>query len=249
MAGPDEIQSRGYSLSLQRLGKPVSASARRRVVRRSDGAGIESRTQPCRSRRGAALRDAGATVDDSARPDFSSKASQTAFQFLLQATMSSRIPDTDFQLVARAHCARTAGRRRQRPRQHAARPSSVVQGLEPPQRSAHAPALGVACVLPTLRRAADADHADVGVPARSPLVRRTHHRRRRRETPVLRAGVLGGLAGVSSLPATIIPTGPDAQGLPIGVQIIGPEYGDLATIEVAQILEQRGFSFRSPPGY
>ena len=58
-----------------------------------------------------------------------------------------------------------------------------------------------------------------------------------------------GLAGVSYLPATIIPTGPDAQGLPIGVQIIGPEYGDLATIEVAQILEQRGFAFRSPPGY
>ena len=38
-----------------------------------------------------------------------------------------------------------------------------------------------------------------------------------------------GLAGVSLLPATIVPTGPDAQGLPIGVQIIGPEYGDLAT--------------------
>jgi amidase len=58
-----------------------------------------------------------------------------------------------------------------------------------------------------------------------------------------------GLAGVSLLPATIVPTGPDAQGLPIGVQIIGPEYGDLATIEVAQILEQRGFAFRAPPGY
>ena len=53
-----------------------------------------------------------------------------------------------------------------------------------------------------------------------------------------------GLAGVSLLPATIVPTGPDAKGLPIGVQIIGPEYGDLATLEVAQILEQRGYSFR-----
>jgi amidase len=58
-----------------------------------------------------------------------------------------------------------------------------------------------------------------------------------------------GLAGVSLLPATIVPTGPDAQGLPIGVQIIGPEYGDLATLEVAQILEQCGYSFQAPPGY
>jgi amidase len=58
-----------------------------------------------------------------------------------------------------------------------------------------------------------------------------------------------GLAGVSYLPATIVPTGPDSNGLPIGVQIIGPEYGDLATIGVAQMLEQRGFAFRAPPGY
>ena len=40
---------------------------------------------------------------------------------------------------------------------------------------------------------------------------------------------------MSYLPATIVPTGPDAGGLPIGVQIVGPEYGDLATIGVAQI--------------
>ncbi len=58
-----------------------------------------------------------------------------------------------------------------------------------------------------------------------------------------------GLAGVSYLPATIVPTGPDAAGLPIGVQIVGPEYGDLATIGVAQLLEQHGFAFQPPPGY
>jgi len=49
------------------------------------------------------------------------------------------------------------------------------------------------------------------------------------------------------LPVVAVPI--PLQPMPIGVQIIGPEYGDLATIEVAQILEQRGFAFRSPPGY
>ena len=105
--------------------------------------------------------------------------------------MSSRIPDKDFQWL-KAALAELEGRRRQRTREHVARPSGVVQGLEPPQRSAHASALGVACVLRTLRRAADADHADVRISARPPLVRRTHHRDRRRAAAVLRAGVLGG---------------------------------------------------------
>jgi len=47
----------------------------------------------------------------------------------------------------------------------------------------------------------------------------------------------------------VIPTGLDDHGLPIGVQLIGPEYADLATIGIAEFLEQQGFSFRPPPGY
>lgn len=58
-----------------------------------------------------------------------------------------------------------------------------------------------------------------------------------------------GLAGVACLPATVIPTGPAADGLPIGVQIIGPGYGDLRTIQLAQRLESLGFEFRPPAGW
>ncbi|NIT63678.1 MAG: amidase, partial [Gammaproteobacteria bacterium] len=46
-----------------------------------------------------------------------------------------------------------------------------------------------------------------------------------------------GLASLCYLPATAIPTGLNAQGLPIGVQIIGPEYADLITLGVARELE------------
>ena len=58
-----------------------------------------------------------------------------------------------------------------------------------------------------------------------------------------------GLPGVAYLPATVIPTGNNAAGLPIGVQIIGPAYGDRITVGVARLLEAEGFAFTPPPAY
>ncbi len=58
-----------------------------------------------------------------------------------------------------------------------------------------------------------------------------------------------GISGVACLPSTVVPTGLNDQGLPIGIQIIGPEYGDLVTIGVARLLESEGFAFTPPTGY
>jgi amidase len=58
-----------------------------------------------------------------------------------------------------------------------------------------------------------------------------------------------GLSGIAYLPSTIVPTGLGAEGLPIGVQIIGPEYSDLITIGIAGELEQMGFQFVPPKNY
>ena len=56
-----------------------------------------------------------------------------------------------------------------------------------------------------------------------------------------------GLTCVALLPATVAPAAPD--GLPIGVQIVGPEGGDHVTIEVARQLGELIGGFRPPPGY
>ena len=40
----------------------------------------------------------------------------------------------------------------------------------------------------------------------------------------------------------------NVAGLPIGMQVIGPEYDDLKTIGFAKLLEQAGFAFTPPPG-
>ena len=58
-----------------------------------------------------------------------------------------------------------------------------------------------------------------------------------------------GLTGVAYLPSTILPTGPDSQGLPIGVQLVGGEMRDLATIEFARLAHAELGGFIPAPKY
>jgi amidase len=51
------------------------------------------------------------------------------------------------------------------------------------------------------------------------------------------------------LPATVAPAGFTPGGLPVGVQIVGPQYGDRTTIELARLLEREFQAFVPPPGY
>jgi amidase len=58
-----------------------------------------------------------------------------------------------------------------------------------------------------------------------------------------------GFPGMAYLPSTIAPAGFTGEGLPVGVQIVGPQYGDLATIAAAQFLEREFQPFVAPKGY
>jgi amidase len=51
------------------------------------------------------------------------------------------------------------------------------------------------------------------------------------------------------LPSTVAPAGPADDGLPVGVQIVGPQYGDYTCIHFARLLEQEFQSFVPPPGF
>lgn len=58
-----------------------------------------------------------------------------------------------------------------------------------------------------------------------------------------------GFSGVVYLPSTVAPAGLTPGGLPVGVQIVGPAYGDRTTIHLARLLEQEFQGFVPPPGY
>jgi amidase len=66
--------------------------------------------------------------------------------------------------------------------------------------------------------------------------------------PYLHHLVWAELATTCGLPATVIPIGV-TEGLPIGVQIIGPEFEDRTPLAFARAIEREFGGFAPPPGY
>ncbi|MFI7404297.1 amidase [Streptomyces sp. NPDC049541] len=66
------------------------------------------------------------------------------------------------------------------------------------------------------------------------------------EYPYLDQLVWAGLATMPGLPATAVPTGRSAEGLPVGVQLIGPMFEDRTPLRLAELLEPKLGGFQAP---
>jgi amidase len=57
-------------------------------------------------------------------------------------------------------------------------------------------------------------------------------------------------ANLTGLPGLVVPAGVE-DGLPIGVQLVGPRWSELALLDIAHALEESGIlpGFREPPNY
>jgi amidase len=58
--------------------------------------------------------------------------------------------------------------------------------------------------------------------------------------------VWAGLPTMPGLPATAIPAGRSPEGLPVGVQLIGPMFEDRTPLRLAELLEQKIGGFQTP---
>lgn len=61
--------------------------------------------------------------------------------------------------------------------------------------------------------------------------------------------VWAGVATLCGLPSTAVPLDKDSKGLPFGVQVIGPAYGDRTTLAVARVLEGLGYTSEIASAY
>ncbi|MFD3427193.1 amidase [Nocardia fluminea] len=64
--------------------------------------------------------------------------------------------------------------------------------------------------------------------------------------PYLDQLVWAGVATMPGLPATAVPAGLSPDGLPVGVQLIGPKFEDCTPLQLAELLEQRIGGFQIP---
>jgi amidase len=67
--------------------------------------------------------------------------------------------------------------------------------------------------------------------------------------PYAEQSVWMSIASLPGLPATAMPIGRSAEGLPIGLQAVGPYLEDRTTIEFARLFEREFGGFVAPPRY
>lgn len=246
-AGPDELMARGYRLRLPTLEKGVDAL--RVAVWRDDPTAPVSREVSARVDRVArALADLGASVDPDARPEFDVEEANLIYWTLLSTAMSARqTPDAYRMAVEHAESLdpQDQSLAAQLARANVARFADWAQNNEKRTRlrwAWHEFFKNYDVLIAPIAASSAFPHDHRPMSERTICVDGE-------EQDYFKQVFWSGLASGEYLPSTAIPTGPDENGLPIGVQIMGPEYGDLITIGVAKLLEAAGFRFAPPPGY
>ena len=194
------------------------------------------------------ISDAGGTIDFEARPDIDMADAHDIFQTLLWSAIAARTPDADFAEMLQA-----------------------ASELAPDDQSGGAKLLRIQTITHHdhyaahnkrmfLRWAWHAFFKDydalIGPIMATPAFEHDHRAMGERtiivdgaERPYFEQLFWAGLASCCYLPSTVIPAGPNKDGLPIGIQIVGRQYGDLETIGLAKLLEAEGYAFTVPPEF
>ena len=247
-AGPDEIMASGYRLDLS---PPNFTDLKHLRVAAMVNSPLAPVSQVCESRVEGVLdivRHAGGQVNYGARPDFDLGEGHEVYQNLLWAVMASRSDDATYaqlaaEVTALAPDDRSARAQNLRARFATYRDYSTANEARTHQRWAWHRFFQEYDVMVTPIMATPAFQHD-----HQPFGQRTVDVDGA-PRPYFEQLFWAGLAINSYLPATIVPTGTLGGGLPIGVQIIGPEFGDLKVLRVAKLLELEGLTFVPPPGY
>jgi amidase len=249
MAGPDEIDGVGWRLDLPAPKRKTLREFRVAVMLTDAQSEVDEEVQARLRALADFLRKTKARVSETARPDIDTAEAQRHYVFLLRAATSGRQTDEEY-------------------RQNL----EIARGLRPDDEGYYARMMraNVASHRDWLA-ANEARHQmrwrwaeffrdwDLLLcPAAASAAFPHDHEGERYERTVLINGrrvpttdqlFWAGYSGVAYLPSTVAPCGFTRAGLPVGVQIVGPQYGDRTCIEFARLLEREFQGFVPPPDY
>ncbi len=249
MAGPDEIDASGWELRLPPPRKKTLREYKIAVMLTDPNSEVDREIQDRLQVLADFLAKKKVKVSDRARPAIDTREAQRVYIQLLRAATSGRQTDEDF-------------------RQNL----EIARGLSPEDESYYARMMRANTMSHRDWLAAnEARHqmrwrwaeffkdydlllcppaASAAFPHDQKGER--HERTIRvngREVPTTDQLFWAGYSGMVYLPSTVAPAGFTPARLPVGVQIIGPQYGDRMCIDFAHLLEGEFQGFVPPDGY
>ena len=245
MAGPSGRQAVGWQLNLPRGEISTLAGLKVALWPSDDLAPVSAETQARVYETGDVLKRLGATVSDTARPNFDTRKAHLTYQNLLTAVMSSsQSPDQVEQV------------------------KTMVTNLAADDMSQAAISARASIMMhrdwlrhnfrrEKLRSAWDEFFAewDILICPQFTVPAFPHDHRPFNERVTIVDGVerpyyetlfWSGLIISAYLPSTVFPTGPSAEGLPIGLQAVSGPYRDHKTLEFTQLLSKEIGGFIAP---
>jgi amidase len=249
IAGPDEIDGRGWTLSLPRARKKKLKDFKVGVLLSDPNAEVDHSVQEQLQKLADFLAKKKTKVSDKARPKIDTNELSDVFIRLLRAATSARLPDAAWE-KAREDAATLP-----------ASDKSYFAQMQRGNSLPHRTWLQLNEKRHRMRLAWDDFFKDydlmlcpVAVTAAFPHDQKGMRHLRtivvnNKKVPVVDQIFWAGYAGLTYLPASVAPIGQDKDGLPIGVQIVGKQYDDYTCIEFAKLLEREYRAFEPPPAY
>jgi amidase len=248
LAGPDVLQQSAWRVELPAPRGRQLKDFRVAVWGNRPDAPIDDSVATLMANAVAAVAKAGAAVDGAARPAFDAVEYHRLFMLLLRAATASRLGEADF--AAQQRIAATLSPDDTGPVADVARGATVAHwgwGRANEARSK------LRYGWHDFFRRFDVLLAPVAATAAFPHDHNPDRGARRvivNGQPIPHVDITwAGVASLCYLPATAAPIGLTARGLPVGLQIIGPEGEDPTTIEFARLLAAEIGGFVPPPGY
>lgn len=249
MAGPDLLQAAGWKLELPPSPKRRLQDFRVAVWSDSEFSPVDAEVGDRIQQAVDVISKAGAEIDDAARPDIDFAEAHRIYLWLLYAVVTSRQPpeavaaakerltglaDDDFSDHAVATRA-TVGYHRDWLGANEARTHMRYRWHEFfQQHDLLLCPISVTAAFPH-DQSDDSDARTLTVNGQS--------------LPYFQQLFWAGMTGVVYLPSVIAPIGQTPTGLPVGLQIVAPEYGERTAIHFARLLADEIGGFVPPPAY